>query len=109
MSRSGGSERPRMHRHGFVWNVAVADDSPAMLFRFWYMPWCGELGALAEPLDFWGSWLAVVLMNSMADWRTRNCSATAISSEDKKQRRRHFVMKVHLGFLFFFFPPFPSV
>lgn len=53
--------------------------SPAMLFRFWYMAWCGELGAFTEPLSFWGSWLAVVFMNSIADWRTRNCNATAIS------------------------------
>lgn len=86
---------------GCVQNVAVPDDSPAMLFRFWYMAWCGELGALAEPLDFCGSWLAVVLMNSMADWRTRNCNATAISWSEKRQ----FVIKVHLvGF----FPHFQN-
>lgn len=50
-----------------------------MLLRFWWMAWCGELGVLTELLSFWGSWLAVVFMNSIADWRTRNCKATAIS------------------------------
>lgn len=97
--RSGGSDRLRTHRHGSVRHTAVAGDSPAMLFRFWYMAWCGELGLLA---GFWGSWLAVVLMNSMADWRTRNCSATAISREEKRQGRGQSVINMHLvGSLFF--------
>lgn len=93
--RSGRSDRLRTHRRGFVRHAAVTGDSPAMLFRFWYMAWCGELGLLAEPLGFWDSWLAVVLMNSMADWRTRNCSATAISREEKRQGRGQSVINMH--------------
>ena len=70
-----------MYKPHMEWEFSfLCVNSPPMLLRFWWMAWWGELGMFTELLSFWGSWLAVVLMNSIADCSTRNCRATAISA-----------------------------
>lgn len=51
-----------------------------MLLRFCNAACWGADGNESGSVGGSESWLAVVLMNSMAAWRTRSCSAAAMSA-----------------------------
>lgn len=54
--------------------------SPAMPLRFWNIARCAADSDGATPACSWASLFAVVLINSIAAWRTLNWRATAIST-----------------------------